>query len=64
MTDNQFDIPTLWALVFFGWLGLMSLIAIVGGNRAKHRRAERARTGKQAWRDRLQDEVNRIEGRG
>jgi hypothetical protein len=63
MTDNHFDIPTLWALVFMAWLGIMSLIAIVGGNRAKHRRAERARTGKLPLRDRLQSEVDRIEGR-
>jgi len=62
MTDNQFDIPTLWALAFFAWLGIMSLIAIVGGNRAKHRRAERARTGRRTFREKLQSEVDRVQG--
>jgi hypothetical protein len=41
----------------------MSLIAIVGGNRAKHRRAERARTGRRTFREKLQSEVDRVQGR-
>ena len=62
MTDNHWNIETVWMLAFFGWLGLMSLIAIVGGNRAKHRRAEKARTGRRSLREKLQSEVDRVQG--
>lgn len=53
MQPDPSPISAIWMLFFLGFLGVMSVIAIYGGNRAKHRRAERARTGRVDLRDRV-----------
>lgn len=51
---------TLWMLAFFGFLAVMSAVAILGGNRAKHRRAERARIGRIGLHDRQMSALERV----